>query len=235
MVKTIQTGKPIDFSIIPSFRCNLNCWFCMYDCGPDNKTTLDYYKTLEFIMTFDWSQINAFGFYGGEPSIEMELYDDFIAMIPKDIYKFVITNGSWSTNSKKAVDFLRWCHLHSFHVIVSGTPEHVLNQNRSFLEELHDACPDGLELKKPDEIHAQGRAANHDWVEKDCKFTCRRTDRNMRLGLRPDGKVIFQNCHGEYHTVQTYNEPFDGIYERAKKIADNCYESRIKKLSEVLT
>lgn len=227
MVQTlIQTGRPIDFSFIPSFKCNLECWFCMYDCGPDNPIKLDYNKAAAFASQIDWSMINGVGFYGGEPSIEMELYDKFIALVPDNINKFVITNGTWSTNINKTFKFLDWCVLHKFYVIVSGTPEHTKYQDRSLLEDIQADHPKELLLKKPDEIHAQGRAAGIEGVNNDCEFTCQRKDRNMRLGLRPDGRIIFQNCHGEYITVQTYENPFIGMYERAKQLYQRCYKVR---------
>lgn len=225
MVATKQTGKPIDFSIMPSFHCNLKCWFCMYDASPDNHMTLDFEKTKVFLEQFDWSMINAFGFYGGEPSIEMPLYDKFIALIPESITnKFVITNGSWSKcqDESRMTRFLHWCTGHRFHIIVSGTPEHQQYQDRFMLEGLHEQCPEGIELKPADEIHAQGRAAKFDWVQRDCKFACQRTDRNIRLGLKPDGNIVYQNCHGEYHVVQSYNDPFKGILERVQAIKRAC-------------
>ena len=224
MVETAQTGKPIDFSIMPSFHCNLRCWFCMYDASPDNHMELDFDKTKAFLERFDWSMINAFGFYGGEPYIEMPLYNKFIALIPENIQRFVITNGTWSINFEETQTFLHWCNKNRFHVIVSGTPEHITYQNRLFLKNLEEEFHGSLELKPADEIHAQGRASKFDGVQHDCKFTCQRTDRNIRLGLKPDGNIVYQNCHGEYHIIQTYNEPFAGILERTEKVKSECYQ-----------
>lgn len=222
MVATKQTGKPIDFSIMPSFRCNLRCWFCMYDASPENQQILDYEKTKLFLAQFDWSQINAFGFYGGEPSIDMVLYDEFVHLVPGDIPKFVITNGTWSKDYGSTEDFLKWCVKRRFHIIVSSTPEHIQHQHRSFLENLAKAFDGAIELKPPDEIHAQGRAKGHEGIENNCKLTCQRADRNIRLGLKPDGNIVFQNCHGEYHIIQTYNDPFDGMLERTQQIINQC-------------
>jgi hypothetical protein len=195
----------------------------MYDASPDNKLVLDYEKTKKFLTQFDWNMINAFGFYGGEPSIDMELYDRFIALIPKQITnKFVITNGTWSNNYNDTVGFLEWCYDHKFHIIVSSTPEHVAHQNRKLLEQLTKESKDGIELKKPDEIHAQGRAKGLPNIITDCKHTCQRTDRNIRLGLKPDGNIVYQNCHGEYHIVQNYEQPFEGILNRTQRIVADC-------------
>ena len=218
----MQLGKPIDFSVMPSFRCNLTCWFCMYNCGPEVIQELDYSKTKTFLASVDWSMINAFGFYGGEPSISIPLYDQFIALVPKEINKFLITNGSWSTCLETTKVFLMWCAKHSFQVIVSSTPEHVKFQDRNFLKLLEKTFAGAIELKAPDEIHAQGRAKGKPGIIKDCRGSCLRTDRNIRLGLKPDGNIVFQNCHGEYHVVQTYNEPFTGILDRTVGIRDAC-------------
>lgn len=231
MAKTVQTGKPIDFSIMPSFRCNLQCWFCMYDAGPDNDTELDYHKTAKFLYKVDWSLVNACGFHGGEPSIDAPLYDKFISLVPDQIPKFVITNGTWSKTNEKTFAFLNWCARHRFHVIVSSTPEHVKHQDRPFLEEFVRRTikedGGGIDLKKPDEIHDQGRAHGKPSVIRDCKLACRDQSRNIRLGLKPDGNIVFQNCHGEYHVVQTYEDEFAGIEKRARVIADRCYQAKV--------
>ncbi len=226
MVETLQTGKPIDFSIMPSFKCNLRCWFCMYDCSPENHMELNYEKTRNFLKQFDWGMVNAFGFYGGEPSIAMPLYDKFIALVPESTNKFVISNGSWSTDYAKTDEFLQWCSRHRLYIIVSSTPEHIKHQHRLYLENLSANLKGLLELKKPDEIHAQGRAKGSPLAITDCKLTCQRTDRNIRLGLKPDGNIVFQNCHGEYHIVQTYNEPFEGILERSQTIVRDCMSDK---------
>lgn len=225
MVETTQTGKPIDFSIMPSFRCNLRCWFCMYNAGPDgHHETLDYEKTKSFLSQFDWNMINAFGFYGGEPSINTDLYDKFIDLVPERIKKFVITNGTWSVSPKYTEMFINWCALHQFHIIVSSTPEHVKYQHRSLLVNLEKEFHGAIELKKPDAIHAQGRAKGKTGVISDCGMTCQRSDRNIRLGLKPSGDIVYQNCHGEYHIIQTYLEPFEGIIERTQEVVKKCLE-----------
>jgi hypothetical protein len=215
MVKTPQTGKPIDFSIMPSFVCNLQCWFCMYDCGPHNKIELNYNKTVEFLKQIDWSLINMCGFYGGEPSINIPMYEKFIKLIPDNLPRFVITNGTWSTDVIKRTNFINWCIYNKLWIIISSTSEHIKYQNRTWLEafakEMNKAVNNFIVLKEPDEIHAQGRAKNYPNVVNFCKFACQRPDRNIRLGLKPDGDIVYQNCHGEYHIVQTYEDKFDGI------------------------
>ncbi len=217
----------MDFSIMPSYHCNLRCWFCMYNGGPDAKAELDYEKTKLFLLQFDWSLVNSFGFYGGEPSIDTPLYDKFIELVPHSIPKFVITNGTWSVDTDRASRFLKWCIHHSFRVVVSSTPEHIKHQWRSFLENLTREFDGVLLLKTPDRIHAQGRARGESGVPSDCELACLRKDRNTRLGLKPDGNIVFQNCHGEYHTVQTYEEPFDGMLGRTKRLVEHCVAGKV--------
>jgi hypothetical protein len=199
----------------------------MYDCSPDDTRQLDLLKTAKFLREFDWSQINACGFYGGEPSINMDLYDRFISLVPPDIPKFVITNGTWSNNLESTMSFLRWCFKHRFYVIISSTEEHLAHQRRLLLEELVKQTS-GMELKKPDAIHAQGRAKGHHGIINDCAFTCLRTDRNIRLGLKPDGNIVYQNCHGEYHIVQTYNDHFNTLLKNTSDIVSACQKSKGK-------
>lgn len=222
----------IDLAIMPSFECNLKCWFCMYDCGPDNKQVLDYEKTKKFLSKVDWGLVNACGFYGGEPSINMELYQKFIDLIPgydgkRYIYRFTITNGSWSLlDREKKWEFVKWCINNYLQIIISSTPEHIKHQDRMFLESYARACnktsPNFIVLKEPDEIHAQGRAKEDPRAKQNCEIKCQDKSRNIRLGLKPDGNVVFQNCHGEYHIVQTYEDEFDGIVERVNRIVEKC-------------
>lgn len=227
MVKTLQhPTKPIDFSIMPSFHCNLHCSFCMYDAGPDNHTRLNYDKTKLFLAKIDWSVINACGFYGGEPSIDMGLYQQFIDLIPKNTQRFVITNGTWSSDANHAAEFLYWCTVNKLRMIVSSTQEHIVHQDREFLQKLAAVSGGNLELKKPDEIHAQGRAKDLIGIKSNCQSACMRTDRNTRLGIKPDGNIVYQNCHGEYHIIQSYEEPFMGILNRVKIKVDNCLRKR---------
>ena len=198
----------------------------MYNASPENNQILDLEKTKAFLSQFDWKLINAFGFYGGEPSIDTELYNKFVVLVPTNIPKFIITNGTWSKNLEETIKFLNWCARNRFHIIISSTPEHIKFQDRHFLEMLAKEPNSGIELKAADEIHAQGRAKNLEGIISDCKLTCQRTDRNLRLGLKPDGNIIFQNCHGEYHTVQSYSEPFKGIIQRTQKIASECLKTK---------
>jgi hypothetical protein len=203
----------------------------MYDCSPDNNLELDYDKTKTFLSQFNWGMINAFGFYGGEPSINTDLYDKFIELVPDNINRFVISNGVWSNDYTETSRFIKWCVKHRFYLIVSSTPEHIQHQHRSFLEKLVNEFDGAMELKKPDEIHAQGRARNIEGVVSDCKLTCQRTDRNVRLGLKPDGNIVFQNCHGEYHIIQTYRDSFDGILDRVQITVENCLKLRNKEVN----
>jgi hypothetical protein len=198
----------------------------MYDASPENELELDYEKTKSFLSKFDWSMINICGFYGGEPSVSRELYDKFIDLIPNNIPRFVITNGSWSTSRIETHNFLMWCCRNRLYPIVSSTSEHIKYQDRLFLENLAINLKGALELKLPDEIHAQGRAKNFQNIINDCKKSCLRTDRNIRLGLKPDGNIVFQNCHGEYHIVQNYEDEFDGILERTNKIKEDCLKNK---------
>ena len=83
----------VSFSFIPSLRCNNQCSFCMYGASPDNYTTLDYIQVKEWMKSFEWDSVIGWGFYGGEPSIETDLYQKFHELLPPDLPKFVITNG----------------------------------------------------------------------------------------------------------------------------------------------
>ena len=97
MVKPIVTvEKSIDLSFMPSLQCDLTCAHCMYGSSPTNTATLDFEATKAFAETIDWDLINSCGFYGGEPGINIPMYERFMALVPGGVPKFTITDGTWS-------------------------------------------------------------------------------------------------------------------------------------------
>ena len=206
----------IDFSFIPSLECDIECPFCMYDAGPDKTEILDINTTRSFLKSIDWGMINSCGLYGGEPSINLPLYKEFYDLIPVNTPKFMITNGSWSTDTQACLDFLKFMDDNPCHLVVSGTPYHKIFQNKMVLKEMKKGCPDGIRLKGDDIIHPMGRASKKNWT---CNYKCQRFNVPIRLGLFPNGDILFQNCDGVYPVVQTYHETFDinNVYKAIRK------------------
>lgn len=221
MVKTAEDKKDlnhIDFSTIPSLRCNLRCSFCMYNASPDNDTTLDYKETIPFIEQIEWDKIGSWGFYGGEPSIDISLYDRFMDLIPKTIPKFVITNGSWSSSNHGHLEFWDWMNRRvasgeKLRIVISGTPEHKKYQRASLIDGL--AKWEGVTVKGDDDIHPMGRAYKENW---ECTKKCIWHEQPIRLGIFPTGHIIMQNCDGVYPVVGTINYPFSKVFENAVKV-----------------
>lgn len=211
--------KPIDFSFIPSFECNLNCSFCMYDCGPLKMDELDLDKTVTFIQTIDWDLINSVGYYGGEISINMGLYQRFIDIVPENINQWCISNGTWSKYSDFMYEFIGFLKKNKLFLVVSGTPEHKKHQDEGILNIIEKNYPDAIRLKGDDEIHPMGRAKIPEWS---CSNKCQGYTNPTRLGLFPNGDILFQNCDGSYPLIQTYEESFEGIIDRVKKVTKKC-------------
>jgi len=231
--KRYQMTKPkIDFSIMPSLQCNLQCSFCMYDAGPDNTLELDYDKTAAFLSTFDWDLISQFGFYGGEPFMDLPLYQKFIDLVPKGIPRFIISNGTWSRDYNDMTAFVEFLCKNRFYLIVSGTEEHTPYQNRKVLELLSKNRGSAMRIKGADVIHAMGRASG---LVNTCEGFCQLDDRPMRLAIHPSGNVIFQNCHGEYPVVQSIDEPFEDIYYRAVQVSISCYKQKTKEPNHAIS
>jgi hypothetical protein len=220
MVEIRKSNKhKFDFSIIPSLECNLECPFCMYNSGPSMLQELDIIKTKKFLDTVDWTMINSFGFYGGEPSINLPLYQNFMDLIPSDIPKFIITNGSWSNEVINCLQFLNFAHKNKLHVVISGTSYHKLFQNKELLKDFKELCTDAFTLKGGDTIIPMGRASKENW---ECTNKCVRYDCATRVGLFPGGSIVFQNCDGVYPHVQTYEEPFNVITLNIEKTINKC-------------
>ncbi|RJR07912.1 hypothetical protein C4588_06085 [Candidatus Parcubacteria bacterium] len=225
MVSGIFPDKqPIDFSFIPSLQCNLSCPFCMYDCSLEKIDELDFEKTKSFLKTVDWGMINSCGFYGGEVSINLELYQKFIDLVPDAIPKFTISNGAWSREPEMFSRFLNFLNRNELFLVVSGTEFHKRHQNLEVLKILKDECSDGIRLKDGDEIHPMGRARLDKWS---CSNKCQTHTNPIRLGLFPDGNILFQNCDGSYPIIQTYNQPFEGIIDRVLQITWECSRQEV--------
>lgn len=224
MVEIKKSNKlKFDFSIIPSLRCNLECPFCMYNSGPEVTAELDYIKTAEFLTTVDWEMINSWGFYGGEPSINLPLYQKFMNLIPKHIPKFIITNGTWTTDTQACLDFINFISDNGkLHIIVSGTPYHKEKQNYMVLEDFKKISPESFTLKGDDTIQPMGRASKSNW---NCTNKCTSYNCATRVGLFPDGSIMFQNCDGVYPYVQHYTEDFSTLRLNVDKIIARCKEN----------
>ncbi len=198
-----------DLSFIPSYKCNLKCWFCMYDCSPSNKEKLDIEKAKNFITDIDLSKINQFGFYGGEISIDLPLYQKFINIIPKNIPKFTITNGSWSRSTKNTNIFLDFISKNNIYTKVSSTNEHKKFQNQEVLIEVVNKrkYKDIIKIKENDDTKTKllpmGRLSNQGFS---CSLKCTKipSDQPFRIALEPSGNIMFQNCDGIYPIVGNY-------------------------------
>ncbi len=219
MVELTKVGKRLDlydFSLLPSLECDLSCSFCMYDAGPSNHTRLDYDKAAAYVATWDWSIIPSVGFYGGEPSINMPLYQYFINLVPMGTPKFIISNGAWSADPHKTKMFLERCWRNALNVVVSGTPEHRAHQHHSVLEREAKSRP-WLTLKGDDDIHPMGRAGG----EVTCTKKCIWHEQQTRLAVFPTGDIILQNCDGAYPVISDYTQPFSELGKHVRLIRES--------------
>ena len=232
MVKTskdIIDLEHVDFSIMPSLECDLSCSFCMYNCSTKNKLTLDLNTFKQFCKTIDWTKIKNCGFYGGEPAINMSLYQSFIDLIPKNMLRFTITNGSWSNNYEKGLEFIKFCSKNKLSVIVSGTEEHRQFQDRTLLQKLMKYKM--LYLKDEDEIHPMGRAKKETWK---CSHKCLWHKQPIRMAIFPTGHIIFQNCDGVYPILGNCSDTFDFVLKRAILIRKATCKRTYLTINEVL-
>lgn len=215
----VKKQKLVDLSFMPSLKCNLSCPCCMYEASSENKAVLDLKKTRKFIATINFNKINAVGFYGGEISSDYATYQKVIDLVPKNIVKFTITNGTWSKNSeacKKFIDFVKKSRLQVF---ISRTKFHRPFQNVELLKEL--AQKHSFILKEEDQIIPMGRAQKTNWT---CSKRCLTYTCPMRLTLNPYGDIMFCNCDGVYPIVGTYGDDFDTVVENGLRIEGFCVQ-----------
>ena len=203
-----------DFSFIPSLECDLRCPFCMYCSSPDNHLELDIERVKPFMETVNWDRVLSWGLYGGEPSVNTDLYLRFIKLIPHSTPKFIITNGAWTSARGAYIGMLQFLNLvasnDSLRVIVSGTPEHKKFQDLEIIAQL--GREPGFTLKGDDEMHPMGRLAKDDWT---CSMKFKWHPQPIRMSIFPTGDVLMQNCDGVYPVLGTCEDPFDVLFNRA--------------------
>jgi len=209
MVDIFETQKKnmVDFSIIPSLRCNLRCSFCMYDATSDKKDTIDASRLLPFLSTINWNQIHGVGFYGGEISIDLPLYQYWMDQIPLEIPKFTITNGTWSASAFRTARFIEFCVSNDLQVFISSTPEHTRYQHQFNIQKalVHSR----FHIKEDDTRDNLLPMGRNTQKNQKCTQKCRNFLGPIRLAAMPNGTIIWQRCDGIYPVVGTIDEPFD--------------------------
>ena len=223
--KDSENPNMYDLSFIYSLKCNIDCSFCMYDCGPDRTDFIEIVLLREWLATVDMNKIASFGVYGGEPSILLDGYSECMDLVSHlDKPHFVITNGSWSKDIEQCGKSLKFCGKYKMQIIVSGTPEHRRHQDRQILEALNKEFPDAFRLKPLEEnYHAMGRMEGK--MPFSCTGKCMWWDKAIRIGVFPDGSVLFQSCDGKYPLpVGDITEPFSVIDQRIREMRQNGFE-----------
>lgn len=196
----------IDFSIMPTLECNLKCSFCMYDCSADSKLQIDFRKLKRFLYSIPTGLVNSFGLYGGEPSINIPLYERVIALLPRLTPKFVITNGTWTKPYND--QFPAFVSKYGLQCFISSTPEHKMFQDSYITRVISDSF--GNYTIKDDDtqkrLSPMGRNATGKWS---CTGRCLNNKKPRRFAAMPDGNIIFQSCDGVYPVVGCIDSPFN--------------------------
>lgn len=221
-------------SFIPSLRCNEECTFCMYKAGPKNNIQLDFNLAKYFVKTVDWEKICGWGFYGGEPFIEMDLYQQFYKLIPENIPKFIITNGLWSKSKNDTDKFLYWCANNKFRVVISScTKEHRNHQDLKIIKKLSHL--EGIHVKfKEEELHPMGR---NFYGTVCCTEKCIWHKQPIRIGLFPTGHVLLQNCNGVYPIISHIKEGFITAFNNAVRVRQNGISecAKLESINDILS
>jgi len=213
-----ETSASYDISFMATLKCDLECPFCMYDSSPEKDDIIDFDLLSGFIKTIDMDMVNAFGFYGGEPAVAMNLFGEVVELLPPQKPKFVITNGAWSTNPDKTEKFLSWAKSYNMKVFVSGTKYHQKFQDLKILEEL--ANNGSVILKEPDSKMLPMGKLSHAHVK--CSKKCLSYKCCTRIAVRPDNAIIFQNCDGVYPVIGNIGQDFGIIHQMILDKKYNC-------------
>jgi hypothetical protein len=225
--------KLVDFSFMPSLKCNLSCPHCMYKASPNNTATLDLEKTAGFISTINFSKINAFGFYGGEISSDYKNYQKTINLTPENIVRFTITNGAWSVDKSASKQFIDFTKKNNLKVFVSTSKFHRPFQNSKLLHKISQE--QDFILKGEDKIIPMGRAKTSEktttittpTTTPYCSQKCKTYTSPIRLTLHTSGDIMFCNCDGVYPIVGTYEDNFKKTLKNSLAITDFCFRATI--------
>lgn len=220
-----DNSNKYDLSFMYTKKCDLFCSFCMYESGPDINDALDINKLGQWLGTVDPSLIASFGVYGGEVGIDLIGFGKCLDLVQHfDRPRFVITNGTWSMDVDRTLEFMEFCCKYHLHIVVSGTPWHRKHQDRKVLERLKEVQPKVFTLKPIEEgFHAMGRLAGK--MEFSCSEKCLSWDRTLRIAVQPDGSIIYQNCDGVYPVVGNIDENFIKINERVQAMRKKDFSS----------
>jgi hypothetical protein len=199
----------------------------MYSSSPSVNDALDLGKVEQWLATVDMRLIASFGIYGGEVSINLEKYEEILNLLPPSKPRFCITNGTWSVEPSRALEFVQWCARHRLFVVISGTPEHRKHQNRALLETYASAYPNAIRLKPVEEqFHPMGRLEGAFPVN--CSVKCMWWQRALRIAVQPDGTVVFQNCDGMYPIVGTIDQSFSVLHRNIQHAREEGFDSVCK-------
>lgn len=211
-----------DLSFLYTRRCDLECPFCMYDSSPRVDDALDLPQLERFLRTVDFELVHACGFYGGEPAVALDGFGSIAMLLPDDVPRFVITNGTWSRDEARTIRFLSWVLRHKMAVFVSGTPYHRRHQDRAKLEQIA-ASYFGVTLKESDEELLPMGKLSGGYV--DCSLKCFWAVGPLRLAVMPDGTIIYQTCDGVYPAVGTIQDSFYQVHRRVGKLREEGFRS----------
>jgi hypothetical protein len=242
MVQVIGEGK-IDLSFMVSLECNLECPHCQYSARPNYPgDDLDITRLKDFMKGAipAWDNFNSFGFYGGEPSLDLDKWGMYILLID-DIQKYevygtrryknnrkpmwMITNGTWSTSDTEFHRIVDFAFKHDLQVFISTTPYHQEHQDVRKLKVLVRNSKH-FRFKKDDtksRLLPMGRNYDDDWS---CTRRCERIEETERLAIKPNGDVIYQKCDGIYPVVANISPNtvtwYSVKYMLAHQLDNNC-------------
>lgn len=186
----------IDLSFILSYKCNLECSFCMYNCSKKEKDFIDFDILIKFIKTIDFNIVNLIGYFGGEVSIMINEYEYLSSLLPKNFPKFCITNGAWSLNENHTKNFLKFISNDNFkYVKISCTKEHKKFQNENVIKKvIKENC---LFYIKTDDLKRKlNPMGKLNYKKNDCTKICKKNE-TKRYTILPNGDIIFQLCDGK--------------------------------------
>lgn len=236
MVQLNQTNSnnPLmyDLGFIYSLKCNLTCSFCMYNCHPNIDKVLDLNKLFIWLKTININKIASFGIYGGEPSILLNGYAKCLDLVNHfNKPYFIITNGTWSNSPERTKEFLEFCTKYKIFIVISGTPEHRAYQNRKVIEQLAKKYPNDFKIRSEKEnYHAMGRLEGK--MPFSCTQKCMWWNKAIRIGILPDGYILFQNCDGIYPLIGNIGESFEVIDNRIQKLKANGFNTKCSKYKD---
>ncbi len=95
-MSSLQEINFYNVTFIYTFKCNIQCAHCLYECGPQREEKLSVDAVKNSLKSLKKLEINNFTLTGGEPFLYIEEIEEILSFANSlDLKCLIGTNGFW--------------------------------------------------------------------------------------------------------------------------------------------